>query len=283
MKIRSTFRLVRLVKIWRRLSTVCTVLAILLFVEVLPASASLSMDYRVTDGYFSPASGSGNESLSGSFTIKPGGLTGMLPDGSISYPNPPSYLYDSLNLQTENRTITMVSGAYAAALARAPAVVMVHGLVTPHFENDQSILTMSTVTLDLTILEHGFDQGREYWRYSERMLVPVDQGNPSSNRLFYDDSGNYYPRGMHFTYELRDNVDKVMQAVYPPGMLGPGYIGITESTTSIGTLAFDATPVPIPAGVWLLGSGLIGLAGLRRKDWRKGNEHTAQLAGCTWY
>jgi hypothetical protein len=28
---------------------------------------------------------------------------------------------------------------------------------------------------------------------------------------------------------------------------------------------FGANPVPVPAAVWLLGSGLIGLVGLRRR------------------
>lgn len=41
--------------------------------------------------------------------------------------------------------------------------------------------------------------------------------------------------------------------------------GAIEDWTSIeGT----ASPVPVPAAVWLLGSGLIGLAGLRRKTGR---------------
>ena len=41
--------------------------------------------------------------------------------------------------------------------------------------------------------------------------------------------------------------------------LTDNYIGITDLTT-------EATPTPIPAAVWLLGSGLFGLVGLKRKN-----------------
>ena len=253
-------------KKWKQFVLICAMFGVPLFTGVFPATASLSMGYLVTDGYFSPASGSGNESLAGSFIIKPGGITGILPDGSILYPNPAVYSYDSLNLQSVNRNIAMVSGSVVGTLMQVPALMSSLGPVIPDFGyNDQSILTMSTTILDLTMLEHGFDQGREYWRYSERMLVPVDRGNPSSNRLSYDGSGNYYPSSIHFTYELRDNIGKVIQAVYPPGTIGPTYTGVTESTISIGTLVFDATPVPVPSAVWLLGGGLIGLAGWKRR------------------
>ena len=36
--------------------------------------------------------------------------------------------------------------------------------------------------------------------------------------------------------------------------------------TITGTVAQDATPTPIPAAAWLLGSGLMGLVGIRRKQ-----------------
>jgi hypothetical protein len=36
--------------------------------------------------------------------------------------------------------------------------------------------------------------------------------------------------------------------------------------TITGTVAADATPTPIPAAAWLLGSGLLGLMGIRRRN-----------------
>ncbi|MCK5232472.1 MAG: VPLPA-CTERM sorting domain-containing protein, partial [Desulfobulbaceae bacterium] len=34
---------------------------------------------------------------------------------------------------------------------------------------------------------------------------------------------------------------------------------------SLGTAGVDVNPVPVPAAVWMLGSGLVGLMGIRRK------------------
>jgi len=47
--------------------------------------------------------------------------------------------------------------------------------------------------------------------------------------------------------------------------------GITSDTTNPAhrEVAYRVAPVPIPPSVWLLGSGLIGLIGLRRKFFRK--------------
>jgi hypothetical protein len=41
--------------------------------------------------------------------------------------------------------------------------------------------------------------------------------------------------------------------------------GVYYFDTITGTVAADATPTPIPAAVWLLGSGLLGLVGIRRR------------------
>jgi len=41
--------------------------------------------------------------------------------------------------------------------------------------------------------------------------------------------------------------------------------GFTSSTITSGTLVDSPTPTPIPAAAWLLGSGLMGLVGIRRR------------------
>jgi hypothetical protein len=38
-----------------------------------------------------------------------------------------------------------------------------------------------------------------------------------------------------------------------------------QSFTTSATITYDVTPTPIPAAVWLLGTGLLSIAGLRRK------------------
>ncbi len=50
------------------------------------------------------------------------------------------------------------------------------------------------------------------------------------------------------------------------GFIGPiDHVGTYINADAGGSLTIAATPVPIPAAVWLLGSGLIGLIGARRK------------------
>ncbi len=44
----------------------------------------------------------------------------------------------------------------------------------------------------------------------------------------------------------------------------PGAFSIP--TTLAGTIDLQADPVPVPAAIWLLGSGLMGLIGLRRRQ-----------------
>jgi hypothetical protein len=47
----------------------------------------------------------------------------------------------------------------------------------------------------------------------------------------------------------------------------PGHVGAPafDGNTVFSELSIEATTVPVPAAAWLLGSGLLGLAGLRRK------------------
>ena len=47
----------------------------------------------------------------------------------------------------------------------------------------------------------------------------------------------------------------------------PGHIGtpLIDGSMVFSELSIEASSVPVPAAVWLLGSGLLGLAGLRRK------------------
>lgn len=44
---------------------------------------------------------------------------------------------------------------------------------------------------------------------------------------------------------------------------------VTEDNMVVSQISIEGTPVPIPGAVWLLGSGLIGLAGVRRKKFKK--------------
>jgi hypothetical protein len=46
---------------------------------------------------------------------------------------------------------------------------------------------------------------------------------------------------------------------------GQVYTGGLVTLTSTGTLEAAGAPVPLPAAIWLFGSGLLGLAGIGRR------------------
>ena len=56
-----------------------------------------------------------------------------------------------------------------------------------------------------------------------------------------------------------------LTAVTPDGFY-PGPYTITTTAIADGMIYTAANPVPVPAAVWLLASGLLGLVGLRRKN-----------------
>jgi hypothetical protein len=251
-----------LIKAGQYLSTLAVAFTLLVFSCVHPALADgLSMTYQVGGGTFVAASGEVAENLTGSFTIAPN-LSVSLPDGTIGYPSPPEYIYNALSLQSQNDSVTLMSGEPQALCQQVPALWAAVGAVSPDFiYNGQGALSMAPVVLSLLQLSQGFDSnGRQYWQYSDQILVPAG----SLNQFSYDGSGNYYPNAVHLTYQLINNVGEVIQAVYPPGEMGPGYTNIPETSETIGTLAFDATPVPVPAALWLFGGGLTGLSAARR-------------------
>jgi hypothetical protein len=83
------------------------------------------------------------------------------------------------------------------------------------------------------------------------------------------------PIAVNFTGLVFNNVSFVQDAfvdspslIYPIGSANqdPGF-GLANATIIGGFGAnLDVTPTPIPAAAWLLGSGLVGLAGLRRRN-----------------
>lgn len=56
----------------------------------------------------------------------------------------------------------------------------------------------------------------------------------------------------------------VMTDTAPAG--GSGSTFSSNGTDRVDNVLVTASPVPLPAGLWLLGSGLLGLAGLRRRQ-----------------
>ncbi len=256
--IERMFFLGRQMERFKLLLLLCCFLSNLIF-SIPSASADYGYQtYTITDGYFSPASAPGsNEDLTGYFTIVPRMPTVIPPDGgAIVYPSgPPSYLYASLLLSSENYTIT--NGT--VELMRGGA------LIVPNFGyDDLNNFLINPVILECSTIGHGFNNGREYYQYFEQALVPVQ--NSGSNSISYDSSGSYFPSSIHFTYELTDYIQMALGPLPTPGVISMWQL-VTESTTPLGTVSFDASPasVPGPGSLWLLGSGLIWLASLKRR------------------
>lgn len=82
-------------------------------------------------------------------------------------------------------------------------------------------------------------------------LAAIASGNTFSIRLY--GSGATSASG---TLRVGDYLDTA-------GTLGTANTYYFDTIT--GTVAADATPTPIPAAAWLLGSGLLGLMGIRRR------------------
>ncbi|MDY6950391.1 MAG: VPLPA-CTERM sorting domain-containing protein [Thermodesulfobacteriota bacterium] len=60
------------------------------------------------------------------------------------------------------------------------------------------------------------------------------------------------------------NLDEVSNIGFQVALPGPGPSYAFGGGS--GTFLLDVAPVPVPAAVWLLGSGLVGLVGIRRKS-----------------
>lgn len=93
--------------------------------------------------------------------------------------------------------------------------------------------------------------------------------------LMYNDSGNHAQnlKVESGTVPYSEEMTTLVQIEYTVMSGDPAIgrnIGISLDSVGFNEVDFDlvtltATPVPIPAGIWLLGSGLVGLMGLRRK------------------
>jgi hypothetical protein len=213
--------------------------------------------YEITNAYFTPTGETSNEILNGNFTIGPPIIL-VGPGGDIIYPDSPYYKYHAFSLSSESQNI------FVGNVESVPPVVLSwYSFRRPDTSAD--VLDMSSIVLERSISEYGFEGNREYWKYTERILVPVDASNPDSNFLTYENSDDYYPSNIHLLYELREWTGKLIERDQSGNLVNERYETITESDISMGTIVFDATQVPIPGALWFLGSGIIGLIGLRKK------------------
>lgn len=119
-----------------------------------------------------------------------------------------------------------------------------------------SITTLIPTTLNIDVVDDQTPWGDEFELYINGALVnwtssveistvnPMPWDNPTYLKYFLED---YLLEG-GATYTITLNVLKV-----PTADSGRGYANITTAT-------------PIPGAVWLLGSGLLGLVGFRKRN-----------------
>lgn len=64
--------------------------------------------------------------------------------------------------------------------------------------------------------------------------------------------------------EYKEATEEIFYRPFPGGQPG-NYLGTLELSLASGNMNVDYTPVPVPAAIWVLGSGLMGLLGFRRR------------------
>jgi hypothetical protein len=91
-------------------------------------------------------------------------------------------------------------------------------------------------------------------------FLPTDISNPPVE-LYYGRYEKAYSDAIHYWLNFWWNPDNGFSGGSTTGVV---YNSISDNVTGAWVVK-DYNPVPIPGAVWLLGSGLVGLAGLRRK------------------
>jgi hypothetical protein len=80
-------------------------------------------------------------------------------------------------------------------------------------------------------------------------------------------SPSVYPRIAVQTHDESSNGDDAINInwdAYPNFYAADHFVGVLEGTATISQGSYP-NPIPIPGAIWLLGSGLIGIVGIRRK------------------
>ncbi len=113
--------------------------------------------------------------------------------------------------------------------------------------NANSLATAGFIGSDQYLLGQALGQGLLTW-YGSGDLIPVVNWKPSAG----SSSSNFY---LATTASLTNNQG---------GNADIFNLG-TVTLAANGALTFAANSVPLPAAVWLLGSGLLGLAGVARR------------------
>jgi hypothetical protein len=127
----------------------------------------------------------------------------------------------------------------------------------------------------VTLYMFDDDDNNNFAAAADSLLVPI----PSIVGISGPQSGDYLASNSNGTLTLTNTSNFVM-AVWDANLGGGAGAWVGDSSpvwygngnavqltfeTSGGTLVVDVQPVPVPATVWLFGSGILGLIGIARR------------------
>ena len=154
--------------------------------------------------------------------------------------------------------------------------------------SDSFVISDVSVTLDI---EHGWigdlgialvdPSGDFIWLIDDPTCMNANELAAGNRYTFTDNAAGFLPVGTHLDYITipgssyrPDDAKEDPITIFASSFAGDNSQGdwqlylVDVSPADDGTLIsweLDLTPVPIPGAIWLLGSGLAGLVGLRRK------------------
>lgn len=123
---------------------------------------------------------------------------------------------------------------------------------------------------------------RDIWNFGYQngaSPVTIEASDPKSASTYFGTTGTYqnvvaggspYMQPTLNPLASQDHFD-IYLYVYNGNVLDTGFDPATDYAATVrvfanGDVVLNASPVPVPAAVWLLGSGLLGLIGIRRKN-----------------
>jgi hypothetical protein len=118
-------------------------------------------------------------------------------------------------------------------------------------------------------LPHG-SGGQLWWKATEDMTAKVSfdyliTGNSSSNMAYVTTDGGLFI-SLNYTDGLTQHFTDTFSLLSAEQLYVAAFAGSPNSSVYLSHISVsDANAVPIPAAVWLLGTGLVGLFGVRRR------------------
>ncbi len=121
-----------------------------------------------------------------------------------------------------------------------------------------------TLTIDIASLSHDFDAAISVYRGvldSEFELIypGFDNDGDFAGLTFLGGSAVFGTAG----YDNSFSLTLPGAAIYTIAIGGEGFLSFADNYDY--RMHIEASPVPVPAAAWLMGSGLLALAGLRRR------------------